>query len=1286
MKRFSKILFFAIISPLVFAASAYAGPRPNYQPAAAKSLISISPADATLGTYPGNFPMPSPGGAATLKIYNTAMPAARLDSGFTSTYPYPTNKWYTSIFTNPSDNSSPSFLDYWGNRISPTPMTIVFDSGYPWSVFNSWGGGWGYSVGGQILTSEATQIKVNSIMAFSVQGAIGSGTDDVIKANTTTLKSYNDWSFTTVLQHNADATKRMTSVFGKGFLFNYNYFTAGASPRLRMKYVTGGSYTSYFYNNGGNMAAVTLGTSVVTDCIMIKNYIVDAVNTPAGLPTYQYFGIYAPAGSTFVISATGEFCDITLTGAAENDRYLSIALLKAPDANGNDDSGAFTIFKDYYQYAYNFISDTKVSWSYDQGQSQVTTNFNFTFDAKRTGAGFAVNQTVFALYPHQWKNMTGSPNKPYTYNSIRGLMKVSAGSSFSVKHDFNGIIPFLTYELPDDAARTKLQDYIAYDKNFNPANARIDGAGTGNSNTYYHGKALARAANLIPVFHQYGDTAARDAIMVKLKAELTAWYSGQSGKSFGYDTSWGGIIGSNPGNVNDFGASKFNDHHFHYGYFIYASAILAMYDPSFADSAQYKGIVDLLVKEIFNPYRNDPSFPFLRNFDVYEGHSYSDGRGGGERDFGNDEESSAEAMNAWAGIYLWGLATGNQDWINLAVYGYTTQYEATKNYYLNMDGDIWQRSVFNHISIGMLVDDSFRWGLWWDPQITQTVMGIQVMPLTQSMLYLGYNTTYAQNYYNEMWAGRDSSLGRDNFWKDVWLRFKALYDGAGALADWDSANLPANFPDTWDTTGLGDDGSSMSYSYFFIHFFNALGTVDTGYYADQPSFLVMNKNGARTFIAYNPDKTNAKTVHFYKRASSAGPAVPNNGTMTIPPGAMAETQDFANFKYSSTEVTAPDTVENYVYSIYSDNFLGGILGGNTYQDNLILDSWTNGPPTISFTAYTSTAAAFEGAGYMSATRTDPSWGGWAFRFYSGPKDMSAYYNGTLEVSLRINSPSNVAGGFDIGFETTSGGQIWVHISDLGFNQNSTAWQTVSIPLNSSFNKLITIDNLKSVTLPFIMRHNAGSSASEWGIPVYYDSILWKKANIASNFSGIIKNRSDGLPAAKITWDSSSFGQQNAVAQQYVEISLNSVNGNSWGIQIYTDNTSTYTVSDTPFTGSITSTTASGLVNYASPSTEMLPMKWRPAPSTISDSDVFLTTWQDPWEYFRDRHAFNSSTGLYSGCDEIKFMNRVGYKWDGVDYGALPDDRKIRIYFISDFSKAQKAVSYKSNIVIEYFNE
>jgi hypothetical protein len=296
-------------------------------------------------------------------------------------------------------------------------------------------------------------------------------------------------------------------------------------------------------------------------------------------------------------------------------------------------------------------------------------------------------------------------------------------------------------------------------------------------------------------------------------------------------------------------------------------------------------------------------------------------------------------MNSWAGVYLWGLATNNPTLINLGIYGYTTQYEATKNYYLNMDGDIWQTSSFNHKSIGMLFDSSFRWSLWWTPIEVQSVMGIQVMPLTPSLLYLGYNTGYAQNFYDEYNTGRVKAGNKADvdFWRDIWLRLKSLFDGAGAVADFNAFDPDGSKKGFADGHGskdnyVGDDGSSMSFSWHFIHFFNSLGQIDTNYYADTPSFLVMDKGGTKTYIAYNHDKNSSKMVRFYTRGGGSV------GTMNIPAGAIGKTQDFTDVKYyyDNRQATSGEISAQIISSSTSATAQSLVWSSDTFRnDNII---------------------------------------------------------------------------------------------------------------------------------------------------------------------------------------------------------------------------------------------------------------------------------------------------------------------------------------------------------------
>lgn len=73
----------------------------------------------------------------------------------------------------------------------------------------------------------------------------------------------------------------------------------------------------------------------------------------------------------------------------------------------------------------------------------------------------------------------------------------------------------------------------------------------------------------------------------------------------------------------DFSQSLYNDHHFQYGYFIYAIAALGRSDPQWL--ADHRGPVLDLVRDYASPGAGDPYFPFARYKDFYLGHSWAGG-------------------------------------------------------------------------------------------------------------------------------------------------------------------------------------------------------------------------------------------------------------------------------------------------------------------------------------------------------------------------------------------------------------------------------------------------------------------------------------------------------------------------------------------------------------------------------------------------------------------------------------------------------------------------------------
>lgn len=174
---------------------------------------------------------------------------------------------------------------------------------------------------------------------------------------------------------------------------------------------------------------------------------------------------------------------------------------------------------------------------------------------------------------------------------------------------------------------------------------------------YYSGKALSKFATLVYTVNQLGNEVelAADAFQ-KLKKSFARFVQNNQQFPLAYDTVWKGVVstaGYNGDLNQDFGNTAYNDHHFHYGYFIQAAAIIGSLDPSWL--AENKEWVNMLVRDAGNSVGNDPHFPFSRSFDWYNGHSWA--KGLFESFDGKDQESTSEdTMFAYA-IKMWGQTT-----------------------------------------------------------------------------------------------------------------------------------------------------------------------------------------------------------------------------------------------------------------------------------------------------------------------------------------------------------------------------------------------------------------------------------------------------------------------------------------------------------------------------------------------------------------------------------------------------------------------------------------------------
>jgi endoglucanase Acf2 len=305
-------------------------------------------------------------------------------------------------------------------------------------------------------------------------------------------------------------------------------------------------------------------------------------------------------------------------------------------------------------------------------------------------------------------------------------------------HPFNGVLPILPNVADNDTGDIAffVKEVYWADDLFPP--------GLGDKPTrdpYWIGKSMLKSALAAEMADQVEYTDARDDLIQALKNELEDWFDGRSPSYFYYDKTWRTLLGM----PASFGSgSQLNDHHFHWGYFIYASAIVARHDPAWAK--KWSPFIELLIRDASNYDRTDERFPFMRWHDPYAGHGWANGPSLFEE--GNNEESSSEDVNYAASLILWGSALGNKEVRDLGIYLYANITHAIEQYWFDIDDEVYPKN-FDHTTVAMVWGAGGRYDTWWDPN-PSFVHGINFLPITGSMGYLGRHPEYVKKNYGEI--------------------------------------------------------------------------------------------------------------------------------------------------------------------------------------------------------------------------------------------------------------------------------------------------------------------------------------------------------------------------------------------------------------------------------------------------------------------------------------------------------------------------------------------------------
>lgn len=408
-----------------------------------------------------------------------------------------------------------------------------------------------------------------------------------------------------------------------------------------------------------------------------------------------------------------------------------------------------------------------------------------------------------------------------------------------------------------------------------------------------------------------------------------------------------------PGNVwESFGvANAFNDHHYQYGWWLSGTGLTALYDgswsqtptaSSWAASSNYGAAIDQIVKDIaYDPalassFYSDNSnlmyFAKMNFFDQWAGHGWADGIqatiAGGNA--GHNENSIGEALQAYASIILWGVATQRADIVDLGIYLYTTTSYAMDSYFFdkNLNYKTGGSSFVPTITTtSPPAGYSFGTGFWdytihstntsGTPKMAQAVLNysadfgqtpenvkaINAFPVTSFSLVFGRNTSYLHDWnaamdtcaFNNTQTTLDSSCWTTNFVANFNM-LRALGGNTTSIGIPQSSCPPSTSPlspyqamlqlltsDTsngcppWGSTGGAyiDPGQSINEVLHFLHTIDHYGTIDWNYYgqnSSNPSGLVFTatftKGDVTTGFAFNPTLSPI-TVQFYKVEDSS---------------------------------------------------------------------------------------------------------------------------------------------------------------------------------------------------------------------------------------------------------------------------------------------------------------------------------------------------------------------------------------------------------------------------------
>lgn len=657
--------------------------------------------------------------------------------------------------------------------------------------------------------SDGTEMKSNTVLTLS---------GEKFKPTAAVAEHWHDWDVEFSI---AEGDKQMYVTMAHGTPFTW-IETQGITPTLQLQ-KSGWTDTDYqdtdthYLDAKGNEI---IGTYQGSQLIMERGG--------------DLYGVYLPEGTTVTIGSKNATVNYADNG------YVVIAMLRQ-----------IADLQTLAPYALNVPRNTQVDWTYDASKGTMKTVWHV--DAENLANAAESNQVLMGFLPHQWRDMGCDVTLPFTgatYRTPHGLLKMAAGNDFEVDYKFYGMLPYWAAPQQGDSEKNPYDEAKMMQMLANYADK-----GTFGTDTYWGGKGLTQMALYMMMAREMGKKNLFDQCRKRLKEAMVNWLTytpGEKNSFFARYDRWGAMVGYG----TSYDSDTFNDHHFHYGYFTLAGALLALVDDDFRDN--YGQMLRLVAKDYANWERSDTQYPLFRTFDPWAGHSFAGGMGDGN---GNGQESTSEAMQSWGGLYLLGVALGDDEMRDAGIFGWLSEARGTAEYWFDRHRDNIDYEKFQHPYNSNLTCHGVGWWTYFGYQ-NLYMQGIQWMPTSTALDYLSEDKEFAKWDYNMLFTDpaktedrdasngywfedRDNSLDKSGDWGNVTLSYlqRSDPDEAARLFDllWEKNNDIAH---TSLTNGI---------SYFSTHSHLSHGDLDWSITASIPTARVYKKaDGTTTHMAYNP--------------------------------------------------------------------------------------------------------------------------------------------------------------------------------------------------------------------------------------------------------------------------------------------------------------------------------------------------------------------------------------------------------------------------------------------------